>query len=425
MSVVSKIESLLPSRVLDAYRMTKKQISYKRQRRLDNRLVEKLRTEDRPIRVIFFASLSSMWKYDSLYQLMAEDDGFAPQIVVCPFMLRGEDFMRNEMNRTYQYFKERNWNVLIGYDAETGVCVDVHALLPDLIFFTDANTHHPNFEITRYRDCLTCYAPYGFNTIPYPWYCTSLFHNQLWQYFIECQENQRLIESLSPIKVDNHIVVGYPMYDIFMQKSKKDPWNGDKRTRIIWAPHSSIGNNCSLVNFSTFLDYSDYMLEMAERLKEQIVIAYKPHPELKSNLYKHHDWGKEKTDAYYARWANGENTMIAEGDYVDLFLTSDALIHDCGSFMVEYLYTKKPCLYLSHEGRIAEMNEIGKKAYETHYHATNSDGIDWFIQDVILCGNDDMRNIRETFFKESLLPPNNMSVAENILCDIKQKLNRI
>ena len=425
MSIVSKIESLLPLKVLDAYRLTKRKVLYKRQRQLDNRLVEKLRLEDRPIRVVFFATLSSMWKYDSLYQLMVEDDSFDPQIVVCPFMSRGEDFMRSEMNRTYQYFKERNWNVVMGYDADKDTCIDVHALAPDIVFYTNPNAHHPNFEITKYRDCLTCYVPYGFNTIPYPWYCTSLFHNQLWRYFIECRENARLIELLSPIKVDNHVVVGYPMYDTFRQDAKTDLWNGDKRKRIIWAPHSSIGNNCSLVNFSTFLDYSDFMLKMAERMKKQIVIAYKPHPELKSNLYKHPDWGKEKTDAYYAKWANGENTMIVEGDYVDLFLTSDALIHDCGSFLVEYLYTQKPCLYLTHDGRMAEMNEIGKKAYETHYHATEISVVNEFVSKVVINGMDDMKEERERFYQESLLPPNNMSVVENILCDIKQRLNRI
>ena len=423
MSVVQKIESLIPERILDAYRLTKRKVLYHKQRKMDAKTIMRLQQCNRPLNVVFFATLSSMWKYDSLYQLMVEDKDFNPTIVVCPFTLRGEEFMIKELNRTYELFKSRGWNVIIGYDADKDTAIDVHELKPDIIFYTESNTRHPDFAITRYRDCLTCYLPYGYNTIPYAWYCTALFHNQLWKFFIECEENARLIEELSPIAVHNHCVVGYPMYDVFVQKPKSNPWKEfGKRKRMIWAPHSSIGNNCSKVHFSTFLDYAEQMLNLADARKDEICIAFKPHPELKSNLYKHPDWGKEKADAYYAEWEKHENTMKAEGDYVDLFLTSDALIHDCGSFLMEYLYTKKPCLYLTHEGRMAEINEIGMRAYDMHYHATSWEQIENFIDEVVILGNDSMKSKRVEFFKNVLMPRQGKSVAENILNVIKQEL---
>lgn len=425
MSIVKRIEKWMPERLLEAYRLAKRKVLYRKQRKMDAQTIMRLRQSDRPMNVVFFATLSSMWKYDSLYQVMVEDKNFNPTIVVCPFVSRGEDFMRKELNRTYELFHSRGWNVVMGYDADKDRAIDVHELKPDIIFYTESNTQHPDFAITRYRDCLTCYLPYGYNTIPYAWYCTSLFHNQLWKFFIECEENARLIEKLSPIPVDNHCVVGYPMYDVFVQKPKSDPWKKfGKLKRIIWAPHSSIGNNCSLVHFSTFLDYAETMLNFADTKKDEICVAFKPHPELKSNLYKHPDWGKEKTDAYYAEWEKRENTMIAEGDYVDLFLTSDALIHDCGSFLVEYLYTKKPCLFLTHEGRMAEINEIGMKAYDIHYHAILWKQIEQFIENVVIQGNDSMKATRDEFFKKVLMPRRGASVAENIQNVIKQELNR-
>jgi hypothetical protein len=55
------------------------------------------------------------------------------------------------------------------------------------------------------------------------------------------------------------------------------------------------------------------------------------------------NWGSEKTTAYYDKWDNLDNGQFKSGDYVDL-LTSDALIHDCGSFMAEYLVVGKPAL---------------------------------------------------------------------------------
>ena len=80
------------------------------------------------------------------------------------------------------------------------------------------------------------------------------------------------------------------------------------------------------------------------------LIAFKPHPILKPKLYKHALWGKERTDAYYHCWETMENTQLEMSDYIDLFMTSDAMIFDSVSFMTEYLYTKKPALFLCREG---------------------------------------------------------------------------
>jgi CDP-glycerol glycerophosphotransferase (TagB/SpsB family) len=84
------------------------------------------------------------------------------------------------------------------------------------------------------------------------------------------------------------------------------------------------------------------MIEMAKKYQDSVQFVFKPHPVLRSKLVVL--WGEEKTNAYYNTWDSLPNSTIHEDEYIDLFLTSDAMIHDSGSFTVEYLYVNKPVM---------------------------------------------------------------------------------
>lgn len=150
-----------------------------------------------------------------------------------------------------------------------------------------------------------------------------------------------------------------------------------------------------------------------QNIKNDIQIVFKPHPLLLTKLY--NIWGKEKTDHYYSQWEKGDNTQIALGDYVPLFLYSDAMIHDCGSFTVEYLYTKKPVMYLvKDEHHADDLNEFGKKAFDLHYKGRCVEDVENFIKDVI-AGRDEKKNEREIFYQDYLLPPDGNTASDNII----------
>jgi CDP-glycerol glycerophosphotransferase (TagB/SpsB family) len=145
-------------------------------------------------------------------------------------------------------------------------------------------------------------------------------------------------------EMQNIIVIGYPIYDEYQEaKFNTSIWKvaDDNLKRIIWAPHHSIEGNNGLLKLSTFLENADSMLDIARKFHEKVQFAFKPHPMLLQVLYNHPKWGKEKTDKYYKEWENGKNTILTTGSYMELFKSSDAMIHDCGSFIIEYLYTKK------------------------------------------------------------------------------------
>ena len=249
----------------------------------------------------------------------------------------------------------------------------------------------------------------------------------MWRHFIECKENLKLALSFEPKELQNAVVTGYPMYDEFMAtKGDATMWKNPDRKfkRIIWAPHHTIEGQTGMLQLSTFMLYADYMLQLAEQYKDKVQFVFKPHPVLKSVLYRPSNWGKEKTDAYYRKWEEGENTACVYGPYAELFMSSDAMIHDCGSFTIEYLYTQKPCMYLSTYDKMGQSNEVGRRAFNAHYHGYNEEDIHQFIDNVVLKGIDNMQSERSAFFDEVLLPPNGSSVAENILNDIKKQLGK-
>ena len=98
-----------------------------------------------------------------------------------------------------------------------------------------------------------------------------------------------------------------------------------------------------------------------------------------------------------------------------LFKHSDAMIHDCGSFMLEYHYTKNPVLYLMQNSQAEiPINEQTIEAKKAHYQGWNKKDVEKFIINVVN-ENDPMREIRRSFYEKYLLPPNDQTACDNII----------
>ena len=160
--------------------------------------------------------------------------------------------------------------------------------------------------------------------------------------------------------------------------------------------------------------------EVARQYEDRIQVAFKPHPRLLTELYAHPLWGKEKADAYYRCWAEGGNSQLVTGSYVDLFKTSDAMIHDSGSFSVEYHFTGKPVMFTTYDlnAALEGQNELGQESILAHYLGQSEDDIISFIENVVLGGYDARKEVRDTFLKTYLPASGNGTVAEAIYRDI-------
>jgi CDP-glycerol glycerophosphotransferase (TagB/SpsB family) len=276
---------------------------------------------------------------------------------------------------------------------------------------------------------LTCYVPYFFQVTKHlKENFDGFLQNNSWKVFYESDKHFNYAKKYSKNSANNVFVSGYPGLDrfLFNNKPENDPWKIKDRDikRIIWAPHHTIIGQDSGLALSNFLKYASFFQTLALSEDVNVQIAFKPHPLLKSKLYKDRNWGIDKTDNYFEFWKNCSSGLLVEGDYSDLFLTSDAMIHDSGSFTIEYLATQKPTLFLLQSlNQLDSLNSFGKEAVYFHYNAKCKIEIEDFINEVVIKGNDLRKNERIAFIKRNLMPPNNKTASQNIVDYLLSILN--
>ena len=381
-------------------------------------------------RVLFFLQTPSVWKYDALYRQLEKSDFFEPVVVVSPYNVH-LNYDKNEcfrvMRQTEEFAKSQKYNYVSSYNWETHKWLDIKKLYqPDIVFFTKPYKDTlPAYHIYNFPEALTLYLPYGIN-------CINLFHNTyglpfqalLWKFLVETEFQKHFAEIYEKSHGDNVEIVGALAEEKLMQANykPKDVWKpqSKKKKRIIWAPHHTVDY---LFNFSNFLNYCEDMLRLAEKYQDEVQFAFKPHPVLKFKLI--NIWGLEKTEDYYNRWANLANGQIEPGDYIDLFKTSDAMIHDCASFTVEYLYARKPVLFQIRDEKVKEeFNSFGQMCLEQHYLAYSIEETEQFIKDVVIAGKDPKKEQREQFYKQYLYPADGVMPSEKIFNILKTAIGK-
>lgn len=370
------------------------------------------------IRVLFVVSEVSIWKTEPLYVEMLKHPRFEPILGVSLIIADKPSEAFRKFDKLIKYITERNFSYieLFGND----ICSNIK---PDIIFYQQPyeGLIDEKLFFNSNKDSLFCYVNYGFNSIDQKWLGSLPYLHYCWQIFFENFASRDYYDNVLPMGARNKgYVTGLPFQDILeMDKATfYNPWKlqNKRKKRIIWAPHHTIPIERNLLDYSTFLDVSDIMLEIAQEYKDEIQIAFKPHPFLLKKLYNY--WGKDKTDSYYQNWSQLENAQLETGEYYGLFKHSDALIHDCGSFAIEYLYMGNPVMYLSNgKPHTDTLNEFGKTAYKAHVIGHSKNDICNFIQDIIN-GQDALKYERENFLQKYLTIPNSRNASLNIINSI-------
>ncbi|MFC5191140.1 CDP-glycerol glycerophosphotransferase family protein [Algoriphagus aquatilis] len=389
------------------------------------RIINKIKGKDK-INVIFLVIHESVWKYSYLYDLLEKSERFNPVVVVCPYLPMGENVMIEDLNKCYEFFKTGGYRVVKSL-KDNNKWLDVNRELdPTIVFFTNPhNLTRKEYLITSFLNSLTCYVPYNFgNSHLISLFHDQDFHNYLWNLFCETEIHKEYSVKFARNRGRNVLTTGYPGGDMLLiDKIPSDKiWKHKDKKKIIWAPHHTIDNDRSFISFSSFLYLSDFFIEILKEYEKHIEICFKPHPLLKGKLYLHPEWGLNKTNEYFDLWETLSNASLNESDYFELFLTSDALIHDSGSFLIEYLYTEKPTLRTDKDDTIKDrLNSFGKLAYNVHYIAKNKEDIREFLENVIE-GRDPKKNERLKFKNSYLIPPNGKLASENIFYQLTKLL---
>ncbi len=361
------------------------------------------------IKVVFVLHEVAMWKTEALYLTMLNHKRFDP--VICPIVSH-EELPESAVRKYLQlvdYLKRKKYNFV--------EAASIDSLTPDITFYCKPyDIVYPQSFLPANNKGLICHVGYGLGWFNRP-LINHMIVNRSWLFFVENCIVKKAFSGMLDSKGWNICVTGVPQTDVLMADKKEfaDPWIQQDRPkkRIIWAPHFTVHNGLSCLDLSSFSLLSDKMLALAKKYENEIQIAFKPHPILYPTLIK--EWGEEKAREYYDCWRTGSNTQCEEGDYIGLFKYSDAMIHDCGSFLLEYLYMNKPVLYtLRTEDSLDIFNDFGLKGYEQLYHGNSIGDVEKFIIDVIN-GIDPMFESRAQFIKEYLLPPNGKTASQNII----------
>ncbi len=329
------------------------------------------------INVAFLVLEKSMWKTDLVYQAMEKHPQYSPLILVIP-RCNASDVEANTQS-TAQFFLNK------GYRVECEQGIQSHLLAQqDVIFFTHPyNDSLDIYSISSLRNKLTCYVPYfEMLDLNYDLHFNGKTENLVWKFF-QINEIHKKISQKHAYNAGRNInVVGYPaMEALYSDVHYDSPWISPSLKKIIIAPHHSIANS-SFISNSTFIENAEFLKTLAEKYADKVNFAFKPHPLLKDKLYRHPLWGKEKTDNYWGFWSTNPNSQLEEGEYIGLFKESDGMIHDCTSFITEYLYVGKPVLYLNANIR-DRLNEYGKLGYDAILKAEKQTDIEDFILSII------------------------------------------
>lgn len=381
--------------------------------------VKRLRHKKK-INVVFFASSLPMWRYQHLYEALSKHPRFNVSIVIQPFIWWPESQKQENVQDLCRYFDDKSIPYLLGTNAE-GIILDVKGeLKPDLLFYPQPYWGYYPDELSynKFYHKLLCYYPYAFWRSKDYWSYDMPLHRAAWKLFYSTELHRKDARQFARYKDRNVEIVGYPTADDFLSGKYSDVWKPQQspKKRLIWAPHFTIFSGGPITQ-SNFLWMAELMLDLAKHYSQKLQFAFKPHPRLFTELVKHPDWGEEKAKEYYNTWATMENTQLDTGEFVDLFMTSDAMIHDSGSFCVEYHYSGNPVMYIADnfEEQVAEMADFGKLAMQQHYVGRNKQDIIDFIENTVIGGIDPMKPCRAEFVQEYLVPPNGKSVVQNTM----------
>jgi len=391
------------------------------------KVTNKLRKKGR-IKAAFFVIWSSQFTFSSLFELMAQkkDSVFTPIIIVCkiPSISFEEDkryqdvFEKSLKELTEKYGKKY---VKSNYVEDSYVNIEEQNI--DIAFFSTIppyyypQTSSPEFLFNK--NVLLIFSAYGFmvSKSSESEICNIQDRYSYLKYFYKIYTANNYLFGETQNNTLNIKYIGYPKLDNYYKYEQKNCIR-TKKIMIILAPHQDFKMLCFCGNFlKTYKLY--YQIPT---LYPEINFVFRPHPLLLPNLNLY--WGKNKTEQFINKIISNKN-VIFDNDpfYYQSFAESDAIIHDCGSYIAEYLITGKPALYLQDDKRIQEkyLNKFAKDCLTHIYQGHTLKQVCSFIDNVVIKKEDSKKKKRQDFANKNIkinYPNITQKIYEDLLLDL-------
>lgn len=378
-----------------------------------------------PLRVLFLETSISKWKVQSLYERMRNDPRFEPMVGVSTRdeydRFTGPSSAITEgMKMARQYYEKHGCKCVEVFDAERHELIDLRRFTPDIVFYQqswyDYECHHAR-EVSKFA--VTCYIPYFVPNYGDIKLDTRLPTHRFLSYYFTLNEGWSDYYKKSNLpfyQSGRYIAVGHTMLDQL---------NGEKGSErrkpcVIYAPHWTFVHpkHKTKLHYSTFLQNGREILTYAKNHPE-FDWVFKPHPALLTHLVQYGAWSQNECEQYIDAWRS-LGRVCMDGDYMQLFNVSSAMITDCGSFLTEYGVTGKPLIHLISSQNTLKPANPSAELYGTYYQVHSLEEMYRTFSIVLERGNDYKREERIAAVRKANLV--GVNAAENVIKFLAEEL---
>ena len=378
------------------------------------------------VRVAFFLDSIAKFTGANVYRAMRENPLFEPFVALYSLeeTCLTDDVYWRKWQQECRTLTDMGYEVFPGYDANRHY-IPLELYRPDIVFvspfYLDPCAIHCTNTLMNIN-FLVCQLNYGFNICnSYEYHYNNRRINTAWKYFVSLYDDFRELTHYSLHYGVNAVFAGSPRMDDYakpLEQCSLPAKIDNGRPIVIYAPHWTIRFHVNVHDLGTFDLYHEYFLNMV-RQNPDVNFVFKPHPSLESAVVSKGVMSLERYRAYVAEWDSLPNGLhVFDGDYIDLFRKSSLLITDSASFILEWLPSGHPCLYLGNPRRteadfLAGFEPPARRVLRRYSLCWNTTEIDACFARLLRDGNDPQREARAALTRE--LFPNLGRAARSIV----------
>ena len=370
------------------------------------------------IRIAFIVQHPSVWSsWRSVWKAASKDDRFSVKVVLTPFI---HPFSSEA--KTYDDMKQLLISESVPFCNEA--YFDLKSFRPHVTFiqnpYEETRPEKLRIEQLEKTGSRIAYIPYGLEMGGGTWNFKAQFdsplHRSAWRVFARSERHEKMFGKYCRAGNGHVVVTGHPKFDGLITDFDKNLSAAlvakiAGRKVILWTPHFSVGDPAT---WSTFKTYGEYILaEM--RFRTDMFLLIRPHPMFFKAMRQHNLWDAQGEQDFRQMIDGTVNFALDEtADYRTAFSVAYALMADVGSFLLEFLPTGKPIMYLHCDGGLG-MNDDGELVKYLYPAFSQTDIID-FIE-MIARGDDPLKTPREKALPDFLFGLNLESTAGERICE--------
>ena len=375
--------------------------------------------EEQAIHVVFVCHMPALWSmFESIYSYLKSEPRFRVTVVALPYRHSTLPDGKFKDEGIETYLRSRGVMALTGYDCQSGCWLDPLSLDPDYLFFqTPYQLFDEQWSAERVSmACRICYIPYatdifrgGIDETIHP----DGFFKYVYFFFKEGVLNRELFISRYPqlpkwLDRDRIRITGQPKLDfISSPRTFSDAiWKGGEATRgrrVLWTPRWNTSDGVC-----HFFDYNEFLSNYFSARRDASFV-FRPHPLCLQNFIKTGEMSEVEVATLVSSYKSSPNMVLDQGGgYHDTFMTSDLLVTDLSSMLLEYFATGKPVVYTHRHNRF---NALGERLAEGCYWARNQNELESTL-DMLLSGKDPLKDRRKEIIEQAFHFPEGGACAE-------------